>query len=69
MNKILFVLFAAPVLVFGLSKCQSETAKVSSSDEVMLPVDNAGSLVCNDGTLSPTCDSCHSGCCSRHGGC
>jgi hypothetical protein len=29
----------------------------------------AGALICNDGTQSPTCDVCSSGCCSSHGGC
>ena len=29
----------------------------------------AGALICNDGTQSPTCDVCDSGCCSSHGGC
>lgn len=29
---------------------------------------NAG-IVCNDGTVSRTCNDCHRGCCSRHGGC
>ncbi len=26
-------------------------------------------IVCNDGTISPSCGDCHRGCCSRHGGC
>lgn len=26
-------------------------------------------IMCNDGTLSPSCGDCHRGCCSRHGGC
>ena len=29
---------------------------------------NAG-IVCNDGTVSRSCNDCHRGCCSRHGGC
>lgn len=29
-------------------------------------VDN---IICNDGTVSPTCQDCHRGCCSYHGGC
>jgi hypothetical protein len=28
-----------------------------------------GTIICNDGTRSPTCTSCDSGCCSGHGGC
>lgn len=26
-------------------------------------------IVCNDGTISPSCTDCHRGCCSHHGGC
>lgn len=26
-------------------------------------------ILCNDGTRSPTCTTCTSGCCSGHGGC
>ena len=26
-------------------------------------------IVCNDGTTSPSCSTCHKGCCSKHGGC
>ena len=26
-------------------------------------------IVCNDGSISPTCQDCHRGCCSHHGGC
>lgn len=29
---------------------------------------NSG-ILCNDGTRSPTCTTCTSGCCSGHGGC
>ena len=29
----------------------------------------SGTITCNDGTQSPTCTSCSSGCCSGHGGC
>ncbi|MEA1048408.1 thermonuclease family protein [Lamprobacter modestohalophilus] len=28
-----------------------------------------GTIMCNDGTRSPTCTSCTRGCCSSHGGC
>ncbi|MCA9489144.1 MAG: hypothetical protein KC621_04460 [Myxococcales bacterium] len=31
--------------------------------------DGGGTIICNDGTRSPTCTSCSSGCCSGHGGC
>lgn len=31
--------------------------------------ETSGTLMCNDGTLSPTCDFCDQGCCSHHGGC
>jgi hypothetical protein len=31
--------------------------------------ETSGTLICNDGTLSPTCDFCDQGCCSHHGGC
>lgn len=26
-------------------------------------------IICNDGTVSPTCNSCRPGCCSSHQGC
>lgn len=26
-------------------------------------------IMCNDGTISPSCGDCHRGCCSHHGGC
>lgn len=26
-------------------------------------------IICNDGSYSPTCSTCHRGCCSWHGGC
>lgn len=26
-------------------------------------------IICNDGTVSPSCSDCHRGCCSKHGGC
>lgn len=32
------------------------------------PVVNAN-IMCNDGTMSPSCENCHRGCCSHHGGC
>ena len=29
----------------------------------------SANIMCNDGTESPSCADCHSGCCSHHGGC
>ena len=29
----------------------------------------SGTILCNDGTRSPTCGTCRKGCCSHHGGC
>lgn len=26
-------------------------------------------IICNDGTISPSCQTCHTGCCSGHNGC
>lgn len=26
-------------------------------------------IMCNDGSISPSCSDCHQGCCSHHGGC
>lgn len=26
-------------------------------------------IICNDGSVSKSCKTCHRGCCSRHGGC
>lgn len=34
---------------------------------VTIPVH--ANIICNDGTESPSCTNCHSGCCSHHGGC
>lgn len=48
---------------------------VSANHSVVVPnyefsqKDPVGTLICNDGALSPTCDFCDSGCCSHHGGC
>lgn len=36
---------------------------------VSSPLIVSANIVCNDGTTSPTCTDCHSGCCSHHGGC
>lgn len=29
----------------------------------------SANIMCNDGSVSPTCSDCHQGCCSWHGGC
>lgn len=36
---------------------------------ILLTIFLRGNIVCNDGTISPSCSDCHSGCCSHHGGC
>lgn len=36
---------------------------------VLNPLEVKANIVCNDGTISPSCSTCHKGCCSRHGGC
>ncbi len=36
---------------------------------VFCPIVVKANIVCNDGTTSPSCVTCHKGCCSRHGGC
>ena len=36
---------------------------------MVMPIRVNANIVCNDGTVSPSCSSCHRGCCSRHGGC
>lgn len=33
------------------------------------PATVGGYIVCDDGTVSPTCTECTTGCCSGHGGC
>lgn len=33
------------------------------------PLYDTGTIMCNDGTRSPTCRTCSRGCCSWHGGC
>ena len=35
----------------------------------VLPNNVYANIICNDGTVSPSCTDCHRGCCSRHGGC
>ena len=36
---------------------------------ILLPISVRANIVCNDGTVSPSCGDCHRGCCSHHGGC
>lgn len=36
---------------------------------ITLPIAVNANIVCNDGTVSPSCADCHRGCCSHHGGC
>ena len=36
---------------------------------MFLPIVVNANIVCNDGTISPSCGDCHKGCCSSHGGC
>ena len=36
---------------------------------ILLPLKVKANIMCNDGTVSPSCQYCHSGCCSYHGGC
>ena len=36
---------------------------------IIIPINVYANIICNDGTMSPSCADCHRGCCSRHGGC
>lgn len=36
---------------------------------ILIPMRVKANITCNDGTISSTCQDCHTGCCSRHGGC
>ncbi len=36
---------------------------------LFLPLVVNANIMCNDGTRSPSCQDCHQGCCSHHGGC
>lgn len=36
---------------------------------ILIPVNVNANIVCKDGTVSPSCNDCHRGCCSKHGGC
>lgn len=35
----------------------------------ILPINVKANIICNDGTVSNSCQDCHQGCCSKHGGC
>lgn len=35
----------------------------------IIPITVSANIICNDGTESPTCQNCHTGCCSGHHGC
>ena len=36
---------------------------------LIFPTIIKANIICNDGTESPTCSTCHTGCCSGHNGC
>ena len=36
---------------------------------LLLPITINANIICNDGTESKTCETCHQGCCSHHDGC
>ena len=36
---------------------------------IFIPLSVNANIMCNDGTVSPSCADCHRGCCSHHGGC
>ncbi len=36
---------------------------------LIFPISTNANIMCNDGTISPSCVDCHRGCCSHHGGC
>ena len=36
---------------------------------MFIPIVVKANIVCNDGTISDSCQDCHRGCCSHHGGC
>ena len=36
---------------------------------LLFPIITKANIICNDGTVSSSCQDCHKGCCSRHGGC
>jgi len=47
-----------------LTKSQANYQREQDEDR-----DGGGNIVCNDGTRSPSCTTCSSGCCSGHDGC
>ncbi len=36
---------------------------------LIIPLKVKANIICNDGTVSPSCSVCSQGCCSHHGGC
>lgn len=36
---------------------------------ISFPIIANANIICNDGTVSKSCNDCHQGCCSKHGGC
>ena len=36
---------------------------------MLIPANAFANIMCNDGSISPSCGDCHRGCCSHHGGC
>jgi hypothetical protein len=44
--------------------CAASEAVADCGDD-----EGGGYITCNDGTKSPSCTSCNSGCCSGHDGC
>lgn len=52
--------------------CEGSTDASCSADVYTLPPEpgpEPNTILCNDGTRSPTCYTCRRGCCSHHGGC
>lgn len=73
-----FVLAAALMLGFGLTSVADDLlpthALAHDGGGVVVDVPSGGeatelNVICNDGTVSPTCEVCRRGCCSHHGGC
>lgn len=57
-----------------INSCGEKMKKVICWISVFLiilfyPMSVMARIVCNDGTISKSCDDCHQGCCSHHGGC
>ena len=36
---------------------------------LIIPINVSANIMCNDGSVSKSCQDCHRGCCSHHGGC